>query len=87
MTEGSFGARSRNTDENRGDAVSDESGQKKLDKEVDALEEEQPTQEFRHQISGEEWHGDAADQANDLREYEEEAEIRAQSGHTGDVKK
>ncbi|HAG59340.1 MAG TPA: hypothetical protein DEQ49_12515 [Arthrobacter bacterium] len=67
--------------------MSDESGQKKLDEEVDALEEEQPTQEFKHQISGEEWHGDAADQANDLREYEEEAEIREQSRHTGDTDK
>ena len=67
--------------------MSDESRQKKLDEEVDALEEEQPAQEFKHQISGEEWHGDAADQANDLREYEEEAEIQAQSGHSGDAKK
>ncbi|MET3721859.1 MULTISPECIES: hypothetical protein [unclassified Arthrobacter] len=67
--------------------MSEQSGQKKINEEVEALEDEQPTQEFKHQISGEEWHGDAADQANDLREYEEEAEIRAQSGHHGDADK
>ncbi|WP_028266116.1 hypothetical protein [Arthrobacter sp. MA-N2] len=59
--------------------MSNESEQKKFEEEVDALEDAQPTQEFERQISGEEWHGDSADQANDLREYEEEQEIREQS--------
>jgi hypothetical protein len=59
--------------------MSDESLQKKVDETVEALEDEQPTMEFEHQVSGEDWHGDAADQANDLRAYEEEAEILAQS--------
>jgi len=67
--------------------MSDKSGQEKFEEEVDALEEEQPTQEFQRQVGGEEWHGDAADQANDLREYEEEAEIREQSRRTGDPDK
>lgn len=67
--------------------MSDESVQKKLEETVEALEEEQPTQEFKHQISGEDWHGDAADQANDLRAYEEEAEIRAQSRRPGTADK
>lgn len=67
--------------------MSDESEQKKFEEEVDALEEEQPTQEFGRQISGEEWHGDSADQANDLREYEEELEIREQSRRPGDPDK
>ncbi len=65
--------------------MSDESEQKKFEEEVDALEEAQPTQEFKRQVSGEEWHGDAADQANDLREYEEESEIREQSRRPGDA--
>ena len=43
--------------------MGDESGQKKVDETVEALEDEQPTQEFEHQVSGEDWHGDAADQA------------------------
>ncbi|QCB97386.1 hypothetical protein E5206_11025 [Arthrobacter sp. PAMC25564] len=67
--------------------MSDESEQKKFEEEVDALEEAQPTQEFKRQVSGEEWHGDSADQANDLREYEEESEIREQSRRPGDAKK
>ncbi len=61
--------------------MGDKSEQEKFEKEVEALEEPQPTQKFARQISGEEWHGDDADQANDLREYEEELEIREQSGH------
>lgn len=67
--------------------MSEESSQKKIDEKVEALEDQQPTHEFEHQISGEEWHGDAADQANDLREYEEEAEIRAQSRRPGEADK
>lgn len=61
--------------------MSDKSEQEKFEEKVDALQEAQPTQEFERQVSGEEWHGDAADQANDLREYDEELEIREQSGH------
>jgi hypothetical protein len=59
--------------------MSDESQQKKFEEAVEALEDNPPGQEFERQVSGEEWHGDAADQANDLREYEEESEIREQS--------
>lgn len=66
--------------------MSDESEQEKFEEKVDALQDAQPTQEFERQVSGEEWHGDSADQANDLREYEEELEIREQSGH-GDANK
>ena len=67
--------------------MKDESEQKKLEEKIDALEEAQPTQEFERQVSGEEWHGDSADQANDLREYEEELEIREQSRRPGDPEK
>ncbi|MET3919326.1 hypothetical protein [Arthrobacter sp. UYEF20] len=67
--------------------MSDKSEQEKFEEKVDALEEAQPTQEFERQISGEEWHGDAADQASDLREYEEDAEIREQSRRPGDANK
>jgi hypothetical protein len=59
--------------------MSDQSEQKKFEEKVDALEDSQPNQEFERQVSGEEWHGDAGDQANDLREYEEEQRIREQS--------
>jgi hypothetical protein len=67
--------------------MAEESRQKKVDEAVEALEDEQPAQEFEHQVSGEDWHGDAADQANDLRAYEEEAEIRAQSRRPGEADK
>ncbi|MET3809221.1 hypothetical protein [Arthrobacter sp. UYEF3] len=67
--------------------MSEEPKQEKFEKEVDALEDAQPTQEFERQVSGEEWHGDAGDQANDLREYEEELQIREQSRHPEDPKK
>lgn len=67
--------------------MGDESEQKKFEEKIDALEEAQPTQEFERQVSGEEWHGDSADQANDLREYEEELEIREQSRRPGDQEK
>ncbi|GAC1607496.1 MAG: hypothetical protein NVS3B6_21400 [Pseudarthrobacter sp.] len=67
--------------------MSDESLQKKVDETVEAMEDEQPAVDFEHQVSGEDWHGDAADQANDLRAYEEEAENLAQSRRRGDKDK
>jgi hypothetical protein len=80
------GAGNRFTQERKGNSMSDQSEQEKFEEEVEALEEARPTQEFKDQVSGEEWHGDAGDQANDLREYEEELEIREQSRRPEDPK-